>query len=810
MKISYNWLLNYINPLPSPQETSRILTDTGLEVESVEPFSSFQGGLQGIVIGQVMDCAQHPNADRLKLTQVNIGTNEYLHIVCGAPNVAKGQKVVVALSGTTLYPIEGDPFKIKESKIRGEHSQGMICAEDEIGIGKSHDGIIILPEDAPVGTNLADYWNLKEDFIFEIGLTPNRIDAASHYGVARDLYAAMYANDNVKFSLPEFTLPQFPKTPCPVQVQVRKTEALKRYSGIVLNNVTVTESPDWLKNALKSIGLRPINNIVDITNYVLHEIGQPLHAFDADKLSDNTIIVDTVSEGTKFITLDGIERTPTNRDLMICDAKGPVCLAGIMGGLNSGVSSETKRIFLESANFDAVWVRKSSRTHQVKSDSSFRFERGADPEITIYALQRAASLIIELSGAQLDGGVFDHYPEPVMHTELSFSYSRMNQLIGEEVPKEIVNTILEKLDIRIHQKQDDSLILHIPPFKVDVKTEADVTEEILRIYGYNTIKIPAKVSATVQASHKPDPDLLKDQLSTVLVANGFYEVFNNSLTAGKFDRFTNPDENTIKLKNPLSSELDSMRRSLVFGMCEAIAWNKNRQQNDLAFFEWGTMYSLSPDNSRIIERPGLSVAITGFNEPESHYKTRRESNRDRIKGVLEMIFERIGLNMSSIEVKSIQNPSLEQAIVYSFNDKVICTIGLVNKDLAKQFGLDKGFWYAECEWKLILRAFAKHTPLFKELPRFPSVRRDLALVLDQQTSYRELEKIAYQTERKLLTEVRLFDVYEGDKLPAGKKSYAISFTFSDDNQTLTDKQVDKAISTLLQAFEQKAGASLRN
>lgn len=810
MKISYNWLLNYISPLPSPQETARILTDTGLEVESLEPFSSVPGGLQGIIIGHVIECTQHPNADRLKLTKVNVGNHEHLSIVCGAPNVAIGQKVVVAVPGTTLYPLDAEPFKIKESKIRGELSQGMICAEDEIGMGKSHDGIIILPEDAPIGAQLADYWKIKEDTVFEIGLTPNRIDAASHYGVARDLYAAFYNDNQVNLALPQFNQPNIPDLPCPVNVQIHTSEALKRYSGIVLENVKVGESPDWLKNALKSIGLRPINVVVDVTNYVLHELGQPLHAFDADKLQGNAIQVKTVAPGTKFTPLDGIERTLTERDLMICDAQKPVCLAGIMGGLDSGVSTLTKRIFLESANFDAVWVRKSSRHHQLKSDSSFRFERGADPQITVYALQRAAALIIELTGANIAGGLFDYYPNPVQATELLFSYPRMNKLIGEEVPMDIVISILEKLEINVQQKNTEELLLHIPPFKVDVKSEADVTEEVLRIYGYNTIKIPQKVSATVQPSFKPDPDLVKDQLSTMLVANGFYEVFNNSLTAGKFDRFTDASENTIKLKNPLSSELDSMRRSLIFGMCEAIAWNKNRQHNDLAFFEWGTAYSFSTENAKIIERPGLSIAVTGFNEAESHFKSRRDSSRDRIKGLVEMILERVGLHPLAVDIKSIKNEALEQSLAYINNEKTVCTIGFVKKDLANQFGLDKGFWYAEFDWKLILRAFAKHKPMFEELPRFPSVRRDLALVLEQNVSYRELEKIAYQTERKLLTDVRLFDVYEGDKLPKGKKSYAISFTFSDDNQTLTDKQVDKSIAALLNAFEQKIGASLRN
>lgn len=807
MKISYNWLQRYISPIPTIEETSQRLTASGLEVEGSEIFESHKGGLKGLVVGEVITCIQHPNADRLRLTTVNIGTDDLLSIVCGAPNVAAGQKVIVATIGATLYPSSGESFMIRESKIRGELSQGMLCAEDEIGLGKSHEGILVLATETKAGTPVSELYNVVSDQVLEIGLTPNRSDAMSHFGVARDLAATLYAQDSYLLNFPESAI-HLHVGKSPIEIRIENEDAVTRYSGVCIKGIQVKSSPEWLQNSLKAIGLKSINNIVDATNFVMHELGQPLHAFDKEKIKGNKIILKTCKEGTEFQTLDGQERKLGSNDLMICDSEKPLCIAGVFGGLHSGVTEKTTSIFLESATFNAVWVRKTSRALGIKTDSSFRFERGADPEMPVVALERVAALVIEIAGGEIDGGLIDMYPNPVEWAAVELKWDSLDRLVGEVIPRKNVISILEKLGIRLEAENSKGLKLSIPPFKVDVKTPTDVTEEILRIYGYNTIAIPNQVRASVSISEKPDAWKVKNHLSDHLCSIGFTEILNNSLTARNTSKFVSDSlGKAVEILNPLSSELSIMRQSLLFGVCETIAWNRNRQQADLAIYEWGKTYFKTEKGYQ--ENQQLMLAVSGKANAESWHEKQKPSGYFQLKGSLESIFRMLGIDPLIIEISPIEDPAFEQAFQFKLKKSSLAIVGCVNKELRKSFGIDDEVWVADCSWNTLFATYSKFKLQYSEVPKFPTVRRDLSMLIDSQTGFDKIVSIARGTERKLLRDIDLFDVYEGEKLPAGKKSYAVSFTFLDEEQTLTDKQIDKTMERLIKAYQEQLGAELR-
>jgi phenylalanyl-tRNA synthetase beta chain len=807
MKISYNWLSQFITPLPSVEDTSKHLTFCGLEVESIEIFEKVKGGLKGLVVGEVLECVQHPNADRLKLTKVNIGSGNNLSIVCGAPNVAAGQKVIVATIGTVLYPISGESFVIKESKIRGELSQGMLCAADEIGVGTSHDGIVVLPTETQVGKALAELYDMNSDYIFEIGLTPNRADAVSHFGVARDLAAVLYEKD-VKLIFPEIK-DSTNSGNAAIEIVIDNKEQVKRYSGVVLENIIVKESPEWLKTHLLSIGLKPINNIVDITNYVMFELGQPLHAFDLNKIKGNKIIVKNCPVNTEFTTLDGIKRKLSDTDLMICDAQEPMCMAGVYGGLNSGVSIETTAIFLESATFDSVAVRKSSKLHGLKTDSSFRFERGTDPEMPYIALKRAIDLITQTAGGKVKGEIFDWIGNDNSWQKINYEWRKMERLIGEKIPHETAKLILGKLGIKIENENEDGIFLNVPPFKVDVKGEADITEEILRIYGYNKIEIPAQIRSSSQPAIKPDAWNVRNKISNHLCSIGFNEIVNNSLGGGnKNDLLENEGLQKIELLNPLSSELNTLRQSLVFNLCETIAWNINRQQNDLQIFEWGKIYGKS--ENKYIENNILGIASAGNSNTENWQTPSKASHFYQIKGVVDSIVNLIGINPLNIICEEIENNLFTQCIQLKVNKKNIGNIGLTNNKVNKLTDINNSVWIAELNWDTLFELFKNYQLVYKEVSKFPSIRRDLALLIDNSVSFQDIVKSARNLERKYLQQINLFDIYQGDKLPQGKKSYAVSFNLLDEEKTMTDNQIEIIMDKLIKGLNKDLNAELRS
>lgn len=807
MKISYAWLSRYIHPIPAPEKTAQLLTDCGLEVEGWETFETVKGGLKGVVTGKVLACVQHPNADRLRLTKVDVGDPEPLDIVCGAPNVATGQVVFVATVGTTLYPVSGDPITIKESKIRGERSQGMICAEDELGIGESHAGIMVLPKSTPIGMPAAAVLGLSSDTVFEIGLTPNHIDAASHYGSARDLAAVLYNDPAVLLKREEFVIPaKAEKHDTPVSLL--NTEGLKRYSSLRISGIQVKDSPDWLKNLLLSIGLRPINAVVDVTNFVLHETGQPLHAFDQQKIRGGKIEVRTCTEGTPFTTLDGQTIALHTNDLMICDAEGPLCMAGIYGGLNSGVSASTTEVFLESATFDAVWVRRSSKRHNLKTDSSFRFERGTDPEATLYALYRAAHLIVELCGGAISGGHTDEFTSPFQRRTCQYSWAYMDRLIGEAVPRDEAKAILLKLGFVILAESPEGIEVEIPGFKVDVEGPADITEEILRIYGYNRIAIPTQVRNSISTAAKPDVHEVRGRIGAHLCSLGFFEVLNNSLSASSLASIAGNGVEPVVLANPLSSELDVMRTGMLPAMLENVAWNRNRQQGDLRFFEWGKTYH--QNGEALIETEKLCLMALGNTLTENVHAAAQPIGFFHLKGWVAHVLQLLGLETAKLEWKQTSHQAFRDAYSWELNGKVLLVMGEISAPLRKHFDLPASVFAAEINWQPVWNAYRKAKVAYKEVSRFPTVRRDLALLLSKEVSYDQVERLARQTERKLLKEVNLFDVYQGDKLPEGKKSYAVSFIFGDEDQTLTDKQIEKTMERLLKAFSDQLGAELRN
>ncbi|MES2513342.1 MAG: phenylalanine--tRNA ligase subunit beta [Bacteroidota bacterium] len=806
MKISYNWLKTLIDTDLTPQQMDEYLTSSGLEVEGIESFESVKGGLKGIIVGEVVEKEKHPDADKLSITKVNIGGAELLNIVCGAPNVAAGQKVLVATVGAKLYPTTGEPFEIKKSKIRGAASEGMICAEDEIGLGNSHDGILILPEHAVPGTPAADFLKLETDHVLEIGLTPNRADAASHYGVARDLAAILNCKNNTDtyqahlhniFDLPEAS------NVTKVDVVVENADACKRYSGLVISGITVKPSPDWLKNYLLAIGLRPINNIVDITNFVLHDLGQPLHAFDLNKITGNKIVVKTVLEGTKFKTLDGTERTLLANDLMICNETEPMCMAGVFGGLESGVSESTTAIFLEAAYFDPAFVRKTSKQHGLKTDSSFRFERGTDPEMTVIALKRAAALIFELAGGVLSMDVVDVYPEPLEPFKVAFSYTNCQELIGKEIDRSVIKHIIMSLGIKIEQEGNDGLLLAVPQYKTDVTREADVIEEVMRIYGYNNVEESTQIKFTANFADREKATVAENTTANLLVGFGFNEMMGLSLTKETYYTEGTP---LVKILNPLSSDLNVMRNTMLFGGLESLAYNINRKQADLKLFEFGKTYEKTEAEFKYSETKHLTLFVTGRKYAENPYGENNKVDFAYIKSCIESVLNKLSIKF---KINELNDPQFAYGLSFAQKNKHLVSFGLVDKSICKKMDISADVFYADFNWDNILALVGKTKLEFSEIPKFPAVRRDLALLLDKKISYKELEELAFAAERKLLKSVNLFDIYEGDKLEAGKKSYAVSFMLQDEEATLNDKQIDNVMQKLIKTYTEKLGAVLR-
>ena len=820
MNISYNWLKEYVDFTLTPDEVAAALTSIGLETGSVEEVQTIKGGLEGIVIGEVLTCEPHPNSDHMHVTTVNLGEGDPVQIVCGAANVAAGQKVVVATLGTKLY--DGDEcFTIKKSKLRGVESNGMICAEDEIGIGTSHEGIIVLPADAVPGTLAKDYYNIKSDYVLEVDITPNRADACSHYGVARDLYAYLKQNGyETSLCRPSDEAFAVDNNELPIAIEVKSAQACPRYAGVSIKGVTVKESPEWLKDKLNTIGLRPINNIVDITNYILHAYGQPLHCFDADKVKGGRVVVRTLAEGTPFVTLDGVERKLSENDLMICNAEEPMCLAGVFGGLESGTTEETKNIFLESAYFNPTSIRKSARRHGLNTDSSFRFERGIDPNITIYALKQAAILIKELAGGTVSMEVCDIYPNPIADFKVELKYDYVNSLIGKEIPAETVKGIVTSLEMKIEEETAEGITLSIPPYRVDVQRPCDVVEDILRIYGYNNVEIPLALKSSLTTKNKEDRShRLQQLIAEQLVGCGFNEILNNSLTkAAYYDgNETYRPENLVNLMNPLSNDLNVMRQTLLFGGLESIAHNANRKSADLRFFEYGNCYYYNQekkDAEKVLacysEDYHLGLWLTGKRVSGSWAHADEESSVYELKAYVENIFARLGLNMRSVVVGNLTDGIYSAALSYhTRGGKLLATVGIVSKKITKAFDIDNEVFYADINWKNMLQAIKSVKVSYTELSKFPSVKRDLALLLDKNVQFADIERIAYECERKLLKAVELFDVYEGKNLEPGKKSYAISFILQDEEKTLNDKQIDKIMSKLIASYEKQLGAKLR-
>ena len=807
MKISLNWLQQYIKLDLEVNQISEFLTDTGLEVEGIEEIESIKGGLKGIVIGEVVTCQQHPNADRLKATTVNIGES-VLDIVCGAPNVVAGQKVLVATIGTVLYDGE-ESFKIKKGKIRGEVSMGMICAEDELGLGSSHDGIMVLPNEVEVGTLASDYFKIENDTVFEIGLTPNRSDAMGHFGVARDLKTVLNHNGSeLEMCLPTLKHFKTDNINLSISVEVENSELCPRYSGVSINGIKIEPSPEWLKNRLKSIGIESKNNIVDVTNFVLHETGQPLHAFDAKKITGNKIVVKTLSEKTKFITLDEVERDLSAEDLMICNEKEGMCLAGVFGGLDSGVSHSTTSIFLESAYFNPVSVRKTAKRHHLSTDSSFRFERGCDPNMTLYALKRAALLIQEIAGGEISSEIVDIYPNEIKHFELELTYKKLDSLIGEKIEREAVKSILTDLEIEVVSETQTGLSLKVPPFRADVQREVDVIEEVLRIYGFNTVKIPSKLNTSISHSDEVNPEQIRNITSDLLSSNGFSEIMNNSLTKESYIHLISElnEQENVKILNPLSQDLNVMRQSLLFSGLENISYNINRKNQDLKLYEFGKTYHKVEGENQ--EKEHLMLLLTGKVNSENWNTTKDKTDFFVMKEKVEHILFRLGI--TKIKSEEISTYGFSEGLMYKHKKNRLVCFGKVDKKIIKSFGIKQELYYADFNWDLILNLVLNTKIKYSEVSKFPSVKRDLSLLIDKEVTFKELNTIAKQTETKILKSVNLFDVYEGDKLPEGKKSYALSFILEDNTKTLTDKYIDKVMNKLISSYETKLGAEVRS
>lgn len=820
MNISYNWLKEYVNFDLTPDEVAAALTSIGLETGDVEEVQSIKGGLEGLVIGEVLTCEPHPNSDHMHITTVNLGQGDPVQIVCGAANVAAGQKVVVATLGTKLY--DGDEcFTIKKSKLRGVESNGMICAEDEIGIGTSHEGIIVLPEDVVPGTLAKDYYNIKSDYVLEVDITPNRSDACSHYGVARDLYAWLIQNGRqATLKRPSADAFKVDNHDMNIDIVVENTEACPRYAGVAIKNVTVKESPEWLQNKLRLIGVRPINNIVDITNYILHAYGQPMHCFDADKIKGGKIVVKTCPEGTKFVTLDEVERKLSDRDLMICNAEEPMCIAGVFGGLDSGTTETTKDVFLESAYFHPTWVRKTARRHGLSTDSSFRFERGIESNGTIYALKEAALLVKELAGGEIASEIKDNYPAPIADFPVELSYEYTNALIGKVIPAETIKSIVTSLEMKITDETPEGLSLLVPAYRVDVQRPCDVVEDILRIYGYNNVEIPTSVKSSLSVKGDVDKSVkLQNLVSEQLVGCGFNEIMNNSLTAATYYEGleTYKPENLVQLMNPLSNDLNVMRATLLFGGLESIQHNANRKNADLKFFEFGNCYHFNAEKrnpekvlAAYSEELHLGLWITGKRVSNSWAHPDENTSVYELKAYVLNIFRRLGVNFGGLVFGNLTDDIYSVAIsVHTRGGKLLATFGVLHKKIQKAFDIDNEVYYADLNWKELMKAIKNNTVAYKEISKFPAVKRDLALLIDKKVQFAEIEKIAYETDKKLLKSVELFDVYEGKNLEAGKKSYAVSFMLQDENATLNDKQIDKVMQKLIANLQNKLDAKLR-
>lgn len=836
MDISYNWLKEYVDFNLAPAEVETILNSIGLEVEGVEVREEIPGGLAGVIVAEVLECNDHPDSDHLHVTKVNTGEGEPLQIVCGAPNVAAGQKVMLATLNTKLTYSDGSEIKIKKSKIRGVESFGMLCAEDELGIGHNHEGIMILDPSAVPGTPAKDYLNLKTDTVFTIGLTPNRVDAASHIGVARDLSAYLSLNGKGgKLTYPSVDgFKPGQKSEEAIKIEVKAKEAAPRYSGLTIKGVKVGESPDWLKAKLQAVGQRPINLVVDVTNFVLQEMGQPMHAFDADKIEGGKVVVDFCAKGTKFTTLDGVERELDDKDLMICNVNRPMCIAGVFGGLESGVTTDTVNVFLESAYFNPVYVRKTSKRHILKTDASFRYERGCDPMITVYAIKRAAMLIQEYGGGQIIGDIEDIVSIPVEKKVVELDYARMERLIGKKIGNDVIKNILASLEMEFVEESEQGVTVKVPTYRVDVYRECDVVEDVLRIYGYNNVELPSTVKASINTTPKPDPERVRSLASEFMAANGFMEMMNNSLT--KSDYYAHlksyPQEKCAMILNPLSSDLNCMRQTLLLNGLEVIAYNINRQMPDLKLFEYGNVYSfdkdyVQPENikepefnvngaplrknaelKKYSEEPRFSIFITG-NGVQSWRNRTASGNYFTLKGYVELMLRKFGVDVQNLEYALAPADLFSEGLSYMANGKELATMGTIAPARLKQFGIKQPVFAAEIRWNVLLKLIKKNKVQYKELPKYPEVKRDLALLLDKEVSFAEIRKAAFAAEKKLLKSVTLFDVYTGDKIPEGKKQYAVSFVLQDLEKTLTDKAVEAIMAKLLKTFEDKFGATLR-
>ena len=820
MNISFSWLKRYLKTDLEAERIAEILTELGLEVEEFEKIETIKGGLKGVVVGEVLTCEEHPDSDHLHITSVDVGAEAPLQIVCGAANCRKGLKVMCATVGSVLYPIDSEEeFKIKRSKIRGVESLGMLCAEDELGIGRNHDGIMELPADAVVGTPAKEYLHIADDYLIGIGLTPNRVDAASHIGVARDLAAYLKSRgEEVEFTLPSVDGFKVDDTSRTIEVEVVNQEAAPRYAGITVSGCKIAPSPEWMQNELRAAGINPKNNLVDITNYVLFELGQPLHAFDADKIEGGKIVVRSAEEGEKFVTLDGVERTLTSNDLMICSAERPMCIAGVYGGQDSGISDSTVNVFIESAYFHPVWVRKTAKRFGLNTDASFRFERGIDPNIQVYALKRAAMLMQELAGGRITSEIIDINPTPAKHFEFDFSLDRARKLIGKDIAEETFMTILSALDVEVRGREGDVLKVAVPPYRVDVQREADLVEDVLRVYGYNNIEISDHVNSTLSYAPKPDKARLQNIASDYLSANGYTEIMSNSLTKGAYyeGSKTYPVERCVKILNPLSQDLNVMRQTLLFNALEAVELNVNRRNANLKMYEVGNCYAYSEEKAseenilaKYEESYRIGITVTGLATQLAWNAKAEASSFFTLRAAVERLLKRFGIDIYALQSESIDDDLYADAIVFKQGPKELLRMGVVSPIMRKKFDIKQEVYFAEIDFDQLIKMTKKSKVQFKELSKFPEVKRDLALLVDKGVSFSTLRSIAFGAEKKLLKSVSLFDVYEGDKLPEGKKSYALSFILEDRNQTLTDKQIERSMSNIQTQLEQKAGAEVR-
>ena len=820
MNISFNWLKRYLDTDITAERMAEILTELGLEVEEFEKIETIKGGLNGVVVGEVLTCEDHPDSDHLHITTVDVGAEAPLQIVCGAANCRKGLKVMCATVGAVLYPIDSDEeFKIKRSKIRGVESLGMLCAEDELGIGRNHEGIMELPEDAVVGTPAKEYLHIADDYLIGIGLTPNRVDAASHIGVARDLAAYLKSRgERAEYKLPSVEGFKVDDTSRTIEVEVVNSEAAPRYAGITVSGCKIAPSPEWMQNELRAAGINPKNNLVDITNYVLFELGQPLHAFDADKIEGGKVVVRSAVEGEKFVTLDGVERTLTANDLMICSAERPMCIAGVYGGMDSGISDETVNVFIESAYFHPVWVRKTAKRFGINTDASFRFERGVDPNIQVFALKRAAMLMQELAGGKITSEIIDINPNPAKHFEFEFSLDRARKLIGKDIPEDTILTILGNLEVEVRGREGDVLQVAVPPYRVDVQREADLIEDVLRVYGYNNVEISDHVNSTLSYAPKPDKSRLQNMASDYLSANGFTEIMSNSLTKLSYYEGCSsyPAERCVRILNPLSQDLNVMRQTLLFNALEAVELNVNRRNGNLKMYEVGNCYAYAAEKAseentlaKYEESFRIGITVTGLATQLSWNSKAETSSFFTLRAAVERLLKRFGVDIYSLQCESLESDLYADAIVFKQGPKEVLRMGVVSPIVRKKFDIKQEVYFAEIDFDQLIKMTKKAKVQFKELSKFPEVKRDLALLVNKGVTFSQLRSIAFATEKKLLKSVSLFDVYEGDKLPEGKKSYALSFILEDKNQTLTDKQIERTMANIQAQLEQKCGAEVR-